>query len=215
MSGMTTQQAINTVMPTQTPKGPIDNADSSRQLMYTGSERTSHKGFKKTRRRLTYPPWGRCAASSRPPHGPAQRFHPLEFDELGRRCPQIVAVEERLERRAVHRQRPYLGIGARFVEKWDGHALQTRADHAMLGCLDSAAAPALEHLAEIDRKTVIGRRYIEPGTVAVARLQTRDPVLSQQSQKSRVDMRCAIDVEPSPVTRHPDVRIRLRRLFRV
>src|SRR6266478_4281102 len=128
---MTTQQTISSPMPANAPKGPIDNAGSSRQQMYTGSERTSHKGFKNRRRTVTFPRWGRFVASSRPPHGFAQRFHPLEFDELGRSGPQIVPVEEGLERRTVGGQRPDLRIGARLVEKWDGHTLPSGADHAM------------------------------------------------------------------------------------
>src|SRR5579863_985399 len=96
-SGITTQQTTSSAIPANAPKGPTDNAGSSRQQMYAGSERTSHKGFKNRRRTVTFPLWGRCAASSRPAHGFAQRFHPPEFDELGRGCPQIIPVEEGLE----------------------------------------------------------------------------------------------------------------------
>src|ERR1700722_1750497 len=85
----------------------------------------------------------------------------------------------------------------------------------MLCCVESAAAPAVEPLAEIYRETIIDRRYIEPGTVSVARLQTRDAVLRQKRQKSRVDMRCPVHVEPIPVVGHPDLRVRLCRLFRI
>jgi hypothetical protein len=54
----------------------------------------------------------------------------------------------------------------------DMRSLPAIADHAMLGCLDSTAAPAFEHFAEIDRQAVVGRRHIEPGSIEMARLQT-------------------------------------------
>src|ERR1700733_1942056 len=183
-SGMTTQQAIRNAMPAHTPMGPIESAGNSRQPIYPGSESNIHRGFKSTRRTVTNLMVGRNSPGSRPPRL-AQRFHPLEFDELGRRCPQVVAVQEGFERGgAVHVQRADLGVGARLVEKWDGHALAAGADHAMFGCPDSTAAPSLEHLAEIDRQAVVARRHVDPCTIAVARLQSRDAILGQERQKS-------------------------------
>src|ERR1700722_6584464 len=182
---MTTQQAISNAMPAHTPMGPRESADNSRQPTYPGSESSIHRGFKNTRRTVTNLMVGRNSPGSRPPPRLAQRFHPLEFDELGRRCPQVIAVQEGFEGGgAVHGQGSDLGVGARLIEKWDGHALATGADHAMLGCLDSTAAPSLEHLAEIDRQAVVARRHVDPCTIAVARLQSRDAILGQQRQKS-------------------------------
>src|SRR3984957_4320646 len=138
---MTIEPAIKRPMPVNTPTAPIGRADSSRQPTYTGSRRMSEKGFNSARRRLTDSHWGPCAASSRPleaaseAHGPAQRFHSLEFHELRRGRPQIVTVEERLEcGRAIHRQGADFGICTRFVEEWDGHALAAHAGDEMFGC---------------------------------------------------------------------------------
>src|ERR1700738_2890727 len=50
---MTTQQTINSAVPAHTPQAPTDSAAISRQAIYPGSERTSHRGFSNTRRRLT------------------------------------------------------------------------------------------------------------------------------------------------------------------
>jgi hypothetical protein len=47
-----------------------------------------------------------------------------ELDERGRQRPEVVSVEERLERRdAGDRQRCDLGVGARLVEERDRAAL--------------------------------------------------------------------------------------------
>src|ERR1700722_14372958 len=182
---MTTQQAISNAIPAHTPMGPTESAGNSRYPIYPGSESSIHRGFKNTRRTVTNLMVGRNSPGSRPLQRLAQRFHPPEFDELGRGWPQVVAVQEGFERDGtVHGQRPNLGVGARFIEKWDGHALATGADHAMLGCPDSTAAPSLAHLAEIDRQAVVARRHVDPCTIAVARLQSRDAILGQQRQKS-------------------------------
>src|ERR1700692_4474550 len=96
MSGMTTQKAISSRIPAHTPMGPIDNAGNRPQPIYTGSERSIHRGFN-TRRTVTDSMVGWNSPGSRLPHRLAQRFHPLEFDELSRRRPQIIAVQEGLE----------------------------------------------------------------------------------------------------------------------
>src|ERR1019366_7450397 len=93
--------------------------------------------------------------------GLAQRLHAYELDEFRRGLPQMVAVEKRFE--GIGRfggQRGDLGIGARFVEKWDGLSLLAVADHTMLSRFDSAAAPALQHVTEIHRQQVFRRRHI-------------------------------------------------------
>src|SRR5579863_257815 len=125
---MTTQQASSDAMPAHTPMGPRESAGNSRQPTYPGSESRIHTGFKSTRRTVTNLMVGRNSPGSRPPQRLAQRFHPLEFDELGRRRPQVVAIQEGFERGGtVQGQGPDLGVGARLVEKWDGHALATGA----------------------------------------------------------------------------------------
>src|SRR3984957_911309 len=121
---MTTQQVISNAMPTHTPIGPTESAGNSRQPIYPGSDSSIHRGFKSTRRTVTNLMVGRNSPGSRPPRRLAQRFHPLEFDELGRRGPQVIAVQEGFEGGGVvHGQGTDLGVGARLIKKWDGHAL--------------------------------------------------------------------------------------------
>src|ERR1700731_3380682 len=108
---MTTQQVTSNAMPAHTPMGPIESAGNSRQPTYPGSESTIHRGFKNTRRTVTDLMVGRNSPGSRPPRRIAQRSHAPEFDELGRRCPQVIAVQEGFEGGgSVHGQGSDLGV---------------------------------------------------------------------------------------------------------
>src|SRR5438132_2556441 len=98
-----------------------------------------------------------------------------KFDELRRRGPEMVAVEERREGLdAGERQRCDRRVRARLVEERDRVALAAGAEHAMLGRLDPPARPAFEDLAEIDRERELARRHVEPVAVARPRLQPLD-----------------------------------------
>jgi hypothetical protein len=44
---------INSAAPTPDPSGPMENADSRRQLMYPGSKKINQRGFRRTRRAVT------------------------------------------------------------------------------------------------------------------------------------------------------------------
>src|SRR5271155_4393342 len=78
------------------PSGPIDRADNSRQPMYTGSDRISHKGFKKRRRAVMvvvcskYGPWGstmplqgRGECMTEPSFVQGAGDVPLKFETIG------------------------------------------------------------------------------------------------------------------------------------
>ncbi len=51
-SGMNQQQASSSAMPANTPRGPSDMAENSRQPTYPGSNRKSHRGLKIRRRMI-------------------------------------------------------------------------------------------------------------------------------------------------------------------
>ncbi len=69
--------------------------------------------------------------------------------------------------------------------------------------------PAIEQLAEIDRKRAVDRRHVDPASVGELRLQPLDPVLRQQRDKAGIDVRAAGDIALLPLMLDPGlVRIR-------
>ena len=76
-------------------------------------------------------------------------------------------------------------------------------------------APALEHLAEIDRERAFEWRHVHPFAMTAARLQAADPVLRQQGQEAAVDVRRAGHVAALAFVHHPHARIRRGSLLRI
>ncbi len=150
--------------------------------------------------------------SSRPP----QSLHTLKFHELCRRRPEVIAVQERLERiRVVEGQRLDFCIYPRFVEKRNRHPLAARADDAMFGRLDAPIAPALQYLAKIDRQGALDRRHIEPLSIQMMGLQAADFILRQQREKSGVDVRRSHDVCAPAMAGDPQIGVPLLGLLKI
>lgn len=140
--------------------------------------------------------------------GAAQVIEAFEFDEFHHGGPQVIAVGEGLEGWCTRNwQRRNHLIDLWLIEEGDRAAFPARSQHAMLGCLDAPAGPALEQPAEVDRERALDRRNIEPGAVRAAGLQAFDAVLGQQRDEAAVDV-CASDhIALAAVVIDPDLGV--------
>src|SRR5262245_60643838 len=107
----------------------------------------------------------------------------VEFDELGRRGPDMIAIKERFETGtgdvAMNWQRLDQRIDAWLIEEGNGIAFLAMADDPVLGRLDAARGPSFQQLAEIHHQGVRTWWHIDPAAVARLRLQAGDTVLGE------------------------------------
>src|SRR5579863_14640 len=137
----------------------------------------------------------RCDGARLRPDGVALALQAAELDEADDPLPQIVAVQKRREGRGiVGRQRADARIRTGLVEKGNRAAHLLGAEHTMFGGADATAAPALEHLSEIDRETLLERRDVDPVPARGPGLQARYPILREHGEESGIGMRCAGEV---------------------